>query len=54
MTAVDVSAVVLTRAQAMVEAEGLTDRVEFQRHDLAVTIPAGRFDLSRRSTSTHR
>ncbi len=45
MTAVDISATALARAAAHVAAASVTDRVEFQRHDLSDTFPAGSFDL---------
>lgn len=45
VTAVDVSAVALARTAARAAAEGRSDRVRTERHDLAETFPAGRFDL---------
>ena len=45
VTAVDVSAIALRRAAAhAVEAE-VTDRIDWQQHDLASTFPVGTFDL---------
>jgi SAM-dependent methyltransferase len=43
--AVDVSANALERAQANAEKRGVAARVRFERHDLSVTFPDGRFDL---------
>ncbi|BBZ03949.1 hypothetical protein MCHIJ_33860 [Mycolicibacterium chitae] len=45
--AVDIANNALQRAAAALEAAGgdLAERVEFQRHDLTVTFPCGRFDL---------
>lgn len=45
VTAVDVSATALDRASAEAVAAGVGDRIDFQRHDLAHTFPAGAFDL---------
>ena len=45
VTAVDVSAAALDRAAAYATAAGVDDRIDFQRHDLAVTFPKGSFDL---------
>ncbi|KWV30467.1 FAD-dependent oxidoreductase [Micromonospora rifamycinica] len=45
VTAVDVSTAALERSAAAVAAAGVTARVEFRRHDLARTFPAGVFDL---------
>nr|WP_307799487.1 class I SAM-dependent methyltransferase [Micromonospora antibiotica] len=45
VTAVDVSATALERSAAAVTAAGVASLVDFQRHDLARTFPAGRFDL---------
>ncbi|MEU7139932.1 class I SAM-dependent methyltransferase [Nocardia sp. NPDC046473] len=44
VTAVDVSETALTRARARAAEQGITD-IDWQRHDLANTFPAGRFDL---------
>jgi SAM-dependent methyltransferase len=45
VTAVDVSATALDRAAAHAAAAGVADRIDFQRHDLTRTFPAGAFDL---------
>ncbi len=45
VTAVDVSATALGRAATHAAAAGVADRIDFQRHDLAQTFPAGAFDL---------
>ncbi|WP_431925781.1 methyltransferase domain-containing protein [Micromonospora wenchangensis] len=45
VTAVDVSTAALDRSAAAVTAAGVTALVDFQRHDLARTFPAGEFDL---------
>lgn len=45
VTAVDVSTTALARAEAAVEEAGMTDRVSFEKHDLARTFPEGDFDL---------
>jgi SAM-dependent methyltransferase len=45
VTAVDVSATALERGAAQAAATGVGDRIDFQRHDLARTFPAGAFDL---------
>lgn len=45
VTAVDVSATALGRASARAATAGVGDRIDFQRHDLAHTFPAGTFDL---------
>ena len=45
VTGVDVSEVALRRAAERAEALGVGDRVTFERHDLAHSFPAGRFDL---------
>ncbi|MGH3145474.1 MAG: class I SAM-dependent methyltransferase [Rubrobacter sp.] len=45
VTAVDVSATALDRAAAYAAEAGIADRIDFQRHDLAHTFPAGTFDL---------
>ena len=45
MTAVDVSATALDRAAADAATAGVADRIDFQRHDLALTFPSGAFDL---------
>ncbi|MFD7511105.1 class I SAM-dependent methyltransferase [Streptomyces sp. NPDC059853] len=45
VTAVDISAVALERARAHAAERGLGERVEWQRHDLAVSFPEGTYDL---------
>ena len=45
VTAVDVSATALDRASTEAATVGVADRIDFQRHDLAQTFPAGLFDL---------
>ena len=45
VTAVDVSPTALDRAAADAATAGVADRIDFQRHDLAVTFPSGAFDL---------
>jgi SAM-dependent methyltransferase len=45
VTAADVSQTALDRAAAAAEAAGVADRIDWQRHDLAATFPAGTFDL---------
>jgi SAM-dependent methyltransferase len=45
VTAVDVSAVALTRAAERAEAAGVADRITWDRHDLDETFPVGSFDL---------
>lgn len=45
VTAVDISGVALDRAAERAVAAGVADRVTPERHDLAHTFPAGRFDL---------
>ena len=44
-TAVDVSATALDRASSDAATAGVADRIDFQRHDLALTFPSGAFDL---------
>ena len=43
--AVDVSATALDRAAAEAATAGVVGRIDFQRHDLALTFPSGAFDL---------
>jgi SAM-dependent methyltransferase len=43
--AVDVSATALARASEEAVTDGVADRIEFQRHDLATSFPKGHFDL---------
>jgi SAM-dependent methyltransferase len=45
VTAVDVSATALDRAAADANTAGVADRIDFRRHDLALTFPTGAFDL---------
>ena len=45
VTGVDVSATALDRARDHAAAAGVTDRVDWQQHDLAVTFPGGVYDL---------
>jgi SAM-dependent methyltransferase len=45
VTAVDISAVAIDRLADRAHSSGLGDRVTAQRHDLAHSFPAGRFDL---------
>ena len=45
VTAVDVSSTVLARAAKNAQTAGVSNLIEFQRHDLASTFPEGRFDL---------
>jgi SAM-dependent methyltransferase len=45
VTAVDISAVALARAAAHAAQAGVAERIEWQRHDLAVSFPAGSFEL---------
>ncbi|SEG71013.1 Methyltransferase domain-containing protein [Thermomonospora echinospora] len=45
VTAVDISPTALERAAEHATAAGVGDRVDWQRHDLADTFPAGTFDL---------
>jgi len=45
VTAVDVSDTALRRAAADAITAGVAERIDFQRHDLALTFPTGAFDL---------
>ncbi|MGA6154158.1 class I SAM-dependent methyltransferase [Stenotrophomonas sp. NPDC087984] len=45
VTAVDVSQVALDRAAGHAVSEGVGDHIEWQRHDLSESFPAGTFDL---------
>jgi SAM-dependent methyltransferase len=45
VTAVDVSATALDRAAVDAATAGVADRIEFRRHDLALSFPPGTFDL---------
>lgn len=45
VTAVDVSATALSRAARHAATAGVADRIDFQQHDLARSLPPGVFDL---------
>ncbi|WP_331766615.1 class I SAM-dependent methyltransferase [Embleya sp. NBC_00896] len=45
VVATDISRVALDRAARHAEAEGVADRVDWQRHDLGASFPTGSFDL---------
>jgi SAM-dependent methyltransferase len=45
VTAVDVSAVALERAAGHAAQSGVAERITWERHDLTVSFPDGRFDL---------
>jgi SAM-dependent methyltransferase len=45
VTAVDLSATALDRAAEDASTAGVADRIDFRRHDLALTFPPGRFDM---------
>ena len=45
VTAVDVSDTALDRASTEATRAGVADRIDFQRHDLSQTFPAGDYDL---------
>ncbi|MGZ4729900.1 MAG: class I SAM-dependent methyltransferase [Acidimicrobiales bacterium] len=45
VAAVDVSGTALERAASQADAEGLGDRITWERHDLASSFPEGTFDL---------
>ncbi|MDN3353034.1 class I SAM-dependent methyltransferase [Actinomadura sp. DC4] len=45
VTAVDISAVALERAARHAATEGVAGRIDWQRHDLATSFPAGEYDL---------
>ena len=45
VTAIDVSATALDRAAVDAATAGVADRIEFRRHDLALSFPPGTFDL---------
>ncbi|MFN3002230.1 FAD-dependent oxidoreductase [Mycolicibacterium wolinskyi] len=45
VTATDVSDTALGRAAAEAKARGVADRITFERHDFAESLPEGRFDL---------
>jgi SAM-dependent methyltransferase len=44
VVAVDVSTTALSRARAAAESRGITDRIDFQQHDLTAGFPPGSFD----------
>ncbi|MFR9751291.1 class I SAM-dependent methyltransferase [Nocardia sp. 004] len=45
VTAVDVSETALTRARARAQRQGVAEHIDWQRHDLTESFPAGHFDL---------
>ena len=45
VVAVDVSTTALDRARAAAESRGMTERIDFQQHDLTSGFPPGTFDL---------
>lgn len=45
VTAVDISRIALERGAERATAAGLADNIDWQRHDLATSFPAGAFDL---------
>jgi len=45
VTAVDISGTALQRAAAHAEAAGVADKIDWQRRDLAESVPEGPFDL---------
>lgn len=45
VVAADVSPVALQRAAQLAREQGVDDRIDFQNHDLAVSFPAGSYDL---------
>jgi SAM-dependent methyltransferase len=45
VTATDISGIALDRAAGHAAAAGVADRIDWQRHDLAESFPAGAFDL---------
>jgi ubiquinone/menaquinone biosynthesis C-methylase UbiE len=45
VVAVDVSTTALSRARAAAESRGMTERIDFQHHDLTSGFPPGNFDL---------
>lgn len=45
VTAVDVSRTALDRAATHARTAGVEDRIDWERHDLAVSLPTGPFDL---------
>ncbi|WP_207934780.1 MFS transporter [Actinomadura sp. KC06] len=45
VTATDISGVALERAARHADHAGVADRIDFQRHDLGVSFPEGRYDL---------
>ena len=54
MTAVDVSAAALALAVDRAADAGVTEVIEWERHDLAVSFPSGSFDLVSACYLTHR
>jgi thioredoxin reductase/SAM-dependent methyltransferase len=49
VTAVDISGIALERAFRQADAAGVSDRIDWQRHDLGLSFPEGSYDL----VSTH-
>ncbi|MBA2553635.1 MAG: FAD-dependent oxidoreductase [Geodermatophilaceae bacterium] len=45
VTGVDIAQIALERAAEHAAAAGVTDRIDWQRHDLGLSFPAGNFDL---------
>jgi SAM-dependent methyltransferase len=45
VTAVDISTTALDRARRAADGRGVGDRIGFEQHDLAVSFPAGTYDL---------
>ncbi len=54
VTAVDISATALARAEEHAVAAGVGGRIDWQRHDLAESFPAGTFDLVSLQFVLHR
>ncbi|GHS88565.1 methyltransferase [Actinomycetota bacterium] len=54
VTGVDISATALARAEEHAAAAGLAGRIDWQRHDLAESFPAGTFDLVSLQFVLHR
>ncbi|MCT7660257.1 class I SAM-dependent methyltransferase [Mycobacterium deserti] len=46
VVAVDISETALQRARSAAEARGVSERIDFQQHDLAESFPQGSFDLA--------
>ena len=45
VTAVDISETAMQRAAALADERGVRERIEFERHDLSDSFPAGTYDL---------